>query len=80
MFTISIYKLGSKIAQAVIPTVVETLAEAEIIALDRAERIFGVVDIELVYVEDLSYYVYSPDYRIGRLTIIPVYAKKGIRK
>ncbi len=80
MFTIRIYMSGHKVPQVVSPTTVETLAEAEIIALDRAEREFSIAPLELVYIEDLDYYVYSTEQRIGRLTIQPIYAKRSVQK
>jgi len=80
MFTIRLYKIGHKVPQVVSPTTVETLAEAEIIALDRAEREFNIAPLELVYIEDLDYYVYNEDTRIARLTINPVYAKRSVQK
>jgi len=75
MFTIRIYSIGCKIPELTTTTRVETLTEAEIIALDRAERIFRITNMELVYIEDLDYYVYSHGIRIGRLTIQPIYTK-----
>lgn len=75
MFTIKLYTNGSKVPRLVTATMVETLTEAEIIAKDRAEREFNLQDLELVYIEDLDYYVYSSETRIGRLTILPIYEK-----
>lgn len=75
MFTIRVYKIGDKAPCCVAPTTVETLAEAEIIAAEVACKEFGITNVEIVYIEELDYYVYSPDIRLGRLTIQPIYEK-----
>ena len=62
------------------PAYVETLAEAELIALDGIAKRSQGYEIELVYIEDLDYYVYVGGHRVGRLTITPYYEKKGITK
>lgn len=75
MFTITITKLDCKKDNVSYPSLVETLAEAEVIALSKAEIVFGINELELVYIEDLDYYVYDEFERIARLTIQPIYAK-----
>lgn len=80
MFTIRLYSIGKKVCEACFPVYVETLAEAELVALDKIVKRMQGFDVELVYIEDLDYYVYVGGYRVGRLTIKPHYEKRGITK
>lgn len=80
MFTITIYELGNKKSILVKTTVLETLAETEILAVRVADHVFGVTGLELVYIDDLDYYIYSSECRLGRLTIQPIYTKRSVKK
>lgn len=73
MFKITMYKLGNEPDYCEFQTTMEYLVDAEIIAQVRATQVFGVTTAELVYIEDLDYYVYIDHLRIGRVTIKPIY-------
>lgn len=75
MFTITINSLDHKLDKIVRSTPVETLNEAEIFAIGAIIDLFGFSTIELVYIEDLDYYVYDEESRIARLTILSIYEK-----
>ena len=80
MFTIRFYKIGKKVCECCIPAYVDTLAEAEIFALNKQAKWSQGYEVEIVYIEDLDYYVYVGGHRVGRVTITPFYNKKGITK
>lgn len=75
MFTITIQRLEHKNDNIKRFPHVDTLYEAEILTLEYVEYYLGLVDTELVYIDDLDYYVYSGDVRIARVNIKPIYEK-----
>ena len=75
MFTIRIHKVGCKVEHLVTSTTVETLAEAEIVAINLCRKEFASLRLDLVYIDELDYYAYYEDTRIARITINPVYKK-----
>ena len=78
MFRITLRKITNKGYPIRYIEYVDTLAEAEILAKNRVETVFGIREPELVYVDDLDYHIHNEGLHIGRLSIKPIYVKRKV--
>jgi len=69
MFKIALWNVGENSISLEFNTGVDTLVEAEVIAVERCRKVTGVRDLQIHHHEDLEYGVFRGSTMVGSFSI-----------